>query len=38
MRKLLHAIYGMFKHQQAFDGAKVYVLPAPEICTKEAAA
>ncbi len=38
MRKLLHAIYGMFKHQQAFDGAKVYALPAPEISTKEAAA
>jgi transposase len=38
MRKLLHAIYGMFKHEQAFDGAKVYALPAPEISTKEAAA
>ncbi|MGH9651759.1 MAG: IS110 family transposase, partial [Terriglobales bacterium] len=23
MRKLLHAIYGMFKHDQLFDGAKV---------------
>ncbi len=38
MRKLLHAIYGMFKHRQAFDGSKVYALPAPEISTKEAAA
>jgi transposase len=26
-RKLLHAIYGMFKHQQAYDGTKVYRLP-----------
>ena len=24
MRKLLHAIYGMFKHDQPFDGRKVY--------------
>jgi transposase len=24
MRKLLHAIYGMFKHDQLFDGLKVY--------------
>jgi transposase len=38
MRKLLHAIYGMFKHQHAFDGNKVYALPAPETSTKEAAA
>ena len=29
MRKLLHAIYGMFKHQQPFDGSKVYRLPGP---------
>jgi hypothetical protein len=34
MRKLLHAIFGMFKHDQTFDGAKVYALapvttPAP---------
>ena len=34
MRKLLHAIFGMFKHNQTFDGAKVYALaltttPAP---------
>jgi len=26
MRKLLHAIYGMFKHDQEFEGAKVYAL------------
>lgn len=38
MRKLLHAIYGMFKHQQAFDGSKVYALPTPDLSTKEAAA
>ncbi len=37
MRKLLHAIYGMFKHQQPFDGSKLYCLPQPEISTKEAA-
>ena len=24
MRKLLHAIYGMFKHDRLFDGRKVY--------------
>jgi transposase len=34
MRKLLHAIFGIFKHDQLFDGAKVYALaplsvPAP---------
>jgi len=28
MRKLLHAIFGMFKHDQLFDGAKLYALPA----------
>jgi transposase len=27
MRKLLHAIFGMFKHQQPFDGARLYRLP-----------
>jgi transposase len=37
MRKLLHAIYGMFKHQQAFDGSKVYRLPQTQISTEEAA-
>jgi transposase len=26
MRKLLHAAFGMFKHDQLFDGSKVYVL------------
>ncbi len=26
MRKLLHAIYGMFKHRQAYDGSKVFRL------------
>jgi transposase len=27
MRKLLHAIYGIFKHDQLFDGQKVYAGP-----------
>ena len=27
MRKLLHAIFGMFKHQTAFDGSKLFLLP-----------
>lgn len=27
MRKLLHAIFGMFKHHQPFDGSKLYQLP-----------
>ncbi len=26
IRKLLHAIFGMSKHDQLFDGAKVYAL------------
>ena len=26
LRKLLHAIYGIFKHDQLFDGSKVYHL------------
>jgi len=35
MRKLLHAIFGMFKHDQPFDSAKVYAalplqLPVPQ--------
>lgn len=44
MRKLLHAIFGMFKHQQPYDGAKLFRLPvslapAPSIpARKEAAA
>lgn len=29
MRKLLHAIYGMLKHDQDFDGQKFYRIPAP---------
>jgi transposase len=43
MRKLLHAIYGMFKHEQPFDGAKVYRLageapsPQPTFSTAEVA-
>ena len=41
MRKLLHAIYGMFKHDQLFDGAKVYASSAtvltPAICVAEVA-
>ncbi len=31
MRKLLHAIFGMFKHDQIFDGQKVYAAPAPAV-------
>lgn len=38
MRKLLHAIYGMFKHRQPFDGAKVHALSAAKISTVEVAA
>ncbi len=30
-RKLLHAIYGMFHHQQPYDGSKVYRLPQTPI-------
>ena len=26
MRKLLHAIFGMFKHNQVFEGSKAYAL------------
>lgn len=29
MRKLLHAIFGMFKHRQCYDGSKLFSLPAP---------
>ena len=36
MRKLLHAIFGRWKHPQAYDGSKIYQL-APEVCTTEAA-
>lgn len=28
MRKLLHAIFGMFKHRDCYDGSKVFSLPA----------
>lgn len=28
-RKLLHAIYGMFRSQQRYDGSRVYQLPPP---------
>jgi transposase len=38
MRKLLHAIYGMFKHQKPFDGSKVYSLSSSRISTEEVAA
>ena len=38
LRYLLHAIFGMFKHQTAFDGNKVFALPTPDISTTEAAA
>jgi transposase len=31
-RKLLHAIYGMFRSEQPYDGTRVYVLPAPSLC------
>ena len=43
MRKLLHAIYGMFRHAQPFDGSKVYALAgspahlAPALSTTEVA-
>jgi len=36
MRKLLHAIFGMFKHRLPYDGSKIFRL-APELCTTEAA-
>jgi hypothetical protein len=42
MRKLLHAVYGMFRHQLLFDGSKVYRLPQGTMantvsCAKEVA-
>ena len=41
MRKLLHAIFGMFKHRQAYDGSKIFRLqpqaPQPLLCTTEVA-
>jgi transposase len=33
MRKLLHAIYGMFKHNEIFDGQKVYAASAAAVPT-----
>lgn len=38
MRKLLHAIFGMFKHRQTFDGSKLFALRPSEVSTMEAAA
>ena len=38
MRKLLHAIFGMFKHDERFDGRKVYALlqtPSPQLAPQE---
>jgi hypothetical protein len=38
MRKLLHAIFGMFKHDQLFDGQKVYAAldtPVPASAPQE---
>ena len=43
IRKLLHALYGMFKSRQPFDGSKLYRLPEetcvlqPGFSTTEAA-
>jgi transposase len=37
LRKLLHAIFGMFKHHQLFDGAKVYAPHAKEPVPQEVA-
>ena len=41
MRKLLHAIFGMFKHRQPYDGSKIFRLqppaPQPLLCTTEVA-
>jgi len=36
MRKLLHAIFGMWKHQQAYDGSQLFALLA-EPCIAEVA-
>jgi transposase len=33
MRKLLHAIFGIFKHHQPYDGAKLFALPIPQEVT-----
>jgi hypothetical protein len=42
MRKLLHAVYGMIRHQLPFEGSKVYPLPQGTVantvsCTEEVA-
>jgi transposase len=37
MRKLLHAVFGMFKHDQLFDGQKVYATDASELVPQEVA-
>ena len=31
MRKLLHAIFGMFHHQTTYDGSKLFPIPAPTL-------
>ncbi|OFW11719.1 MAG: hypothetical protein A3H27_10895 [Acidobacteria bacterium RIFCSPLOWO2_02_FULL_59_13] len=36
MRKLLHAIFGMFKHHQSYDGSQLVARPA-EPCIAEVA-
>jgi hypothetical protein len=33
MRKLLHAIFGMFKHDQLFDPTKVYASTAEALAS-----
>jgi len=38
MGKLPHAIFGMFKHRQAFDGSKLFALAPSEISSAEVAA
>ena len=30
MRKILHAIYGIFKHHQPYDGAQLFARPSPQ--------
>jgi transposase len=37
MRKLLHAIFGMFKHDQLFDGRKVYAATQAELAPSPSA-
>ncbi len=36
MRKLLHAIFGMFKHDQLFDGVKVYASTSVDLAPASA--